>query len=115
MALDAERIKKVLEERLAEVRTIADLARILTVAPRTLKRLFDDHEGTTLAKYIAQLRVDRAKGLLLNSDLECKEISYLLGFSSQNVGAHVFKRLTGYNMQRYRVCFKPELRRKPHH
>jgi AraC-like DNA-binding protein len=59
---------------------------------------------------MTHLRVERAKKLLLNSNLDCKEICYLVGFSSQVVGAHVFKRLTGITMKEHMKGNRPGTR-----
>ena len=102
MSLLSDQIKQVLLENLDKVRTIADLAQLLGLPYWTLWRQFNDEERDSLGRYMTHLRVEQAKKLLLNSNCLCKKICYLVGFSSQVVGAHVFKRFTGITMEDYR-------------
>ena len=56
----------------------------------------------SIARFMSVMRIERTKVLLQQTDLQCKEICLAVGFSREDVGAHVFKRLTGLTMEAYR-------------
>jgi transcriptional regulator GlxA family with amidase domain len=107
MALDSERIRHVLETNFGRIKTIEGFAKALGVSSRTLRRHFATEVHGSLRRYIARIRVEQAKKLLLSSSLSCKEICYLVGYSSQCVGARLFKRLTGIPMEEFRGRNQP--------
>ena len=49
--------------------------------------------STTIIQYINRLRVDQAKSLILNTDMNIKDIAQTVGFSSDINFIRVFKKL----------------------
>ena len=58
--------------------------------------------GLSLSEYIKFARVERAKGLLRDTDLTAQEIADRLGFSSRNYFSRIFKEVTGVIPTAYR-------------
>jgi two-component system response regulator YesN len=87
---------------ISQVKTVVELARILRIDERALRREFKKREGMTLSKYITHVRIERARSLLLHSEMSCKEILLSVGFSRVEVGIRAFKRVTGVTMEQYR-------------
>jgi transcriptional regulator GlxA family with amidase domain len=81
----------------------ARIARMLNVSPETILREFLRVERTSLRTYMSEVRVEQAKKLLATSDFPCKEICFMVGFTREDVGARVFKRLSGLTMAQYRT------------
>lgn len=108
MAIDTRVVKKVVSQKMDQIRTITDLAKIVGSSPDALKKQFKRKEGISIAKYIRTIRIERVKFLLLESNLRCKEICLTLGFSREDLGSHVFKRETGISMQEFRRVGKIE-------
>lgn len=59
------------------------------------RRMFKNFTGISPRQYCLQLKVMRAKELLLTTDKSVKEISYELGFDSIHYFSRLFKKKTG--------------------
>jgi transcriptional regulator GlxA family with amidase domain len=65
------------------------------VSPRQLERLFLRHTGVTPLRYYLQIRLDRARELLLYSDRSVIEIAVSAGFTSTSHFSTWYKRIHG--------------------
>jgi AraC-like DNA-binding protein len=52
--------------------------------------------------YIAKIRIDKARALLVETDMDIKEIAYRLGFSNQQYFSTLFKKATNMSPSSYR-------------
>lgn len=73
---------QMMEAHLEEVVAIPEIAEALGVSQSTLERRFRRHVGKTPARYYADIRLDRARGLEVQTDLPIGEISLACGFAS---------------------------------
>lgn len=73
---------RMMEAHLEEVVSIPEIAAALGVSLSTLERRFRRHVGKTPARYYADIRLDRARGLVVQTDLPVGEISLACGFAS---------------------------------
>ena len=62
---------------------------------RQLNRLFQDHLGTSPARYFESRRLRHARELLVNGSMPIKELSYELGFGSIAYFSHWFRKRCG--------------------
>jgi len=65
-------------------------------------RFFKEQTGQTFHTYLSQVRINRAKEYLAESDLPITEIAYLCGFSSIKTFNRLFKTFTGVAPSTYR-------------
>ncbi|MEA2640813.1 MAG: AraC family transcriptional regulator [Chloroflexota bacterium] len=65
-------------------------------------RLFKQLTGTTPGEYLANLRLERARELLIQSDAPIGEIARRVGYSSQSHFARRFKAVAGVSPRVYR-------------
>jgi AraC-like DNA-binding protein len=77
IALD--RACRVIQSRLSESLSLADLASPAGVSPAHLTRLFRAEMGVTATDYLRRCRLDRALYLLTQSDVPIKEIACEIG------------------------------------
>jgi len=77
------RAVKTMEENLEVTVTIAELCETVGISHRQLNRLFAQYVGKTPALYYRDIRLDRARGLITQTNLSMAEIAYASGFSSQ--------------------------------
>lgn len=63
----------------------------LGISNTYLSTVFKKNYGTGVAQYINLLRIEKAKKLILNTELSVKEIASLVGFSSDVTFIRVFK------------------------
>lgn len=66
------------------------------------RRMFKNYTGLSPRQYCLQLKIMRAKELLLNTDHSVKEISYQLGFESIHYFSRLFKKKTGMSPREFR-------------
>ena len=71
-----------------------------------ISRVFQKHTGQTLARYIRDICLSHAAHLLLNSDLQIREIVELIGYENKTVFYKNFKEKYGMNPGQYRALQK---------
>jgi len=82
--------------------TVADLARQLPVTRRSLERRFREALGRTIHEEITRCRLERARRLLVKTDLAVKEVAAAAGFPSADNMGRAFRRLEGVAPSEYR-------------
>ncbi len=60
-----------------------------------LRRMFKSYTGISPHQYFLDMKLLRAKELLITSNLTIKEISYHMGFGSEHYFSRIFKKKTG--------------------
>lgn len=91
-----------LSERMQDPINIGQLCADLRLARRTLERRFREYFRRTPWEMLCQLRVNRCKQLLAESNHPVSLIAELCGFNDPEQMAVVFKRLTGIPPSHYR-------------
>ena len=86
--------------------SLEDLAKLVGHDPAYLCRIFKREFGITPMKYINELKIIRAKELLMNSNMSITEISEHLGFNSVNYFSKCFKRKKNITAQGYKKSMK---------
>lgn len=81
---------------------ISELAAICGISSRHLMRAFGQATGRSLAEYIASIRADHARALLMDESLSIGEIAQALRFSGASGFTTAFKRQTGLTPSAYR-------------
>ena len=82
--------------------SLDDLAGIVYMNPCYLSRLFKKITGTTLVKYITDVRIERAYDFLKNPEYKLKDIYKKVGYSSPKYFNKVFKQKSGITPMQYR-------------
>jgi AraC family transcriptional regulator len=94
-AWQERRAKEIMQSRLATQLTIAEIARECRLTPGYFAKAFRRTTGLSPHGYMAQVRVQEAKGYLLSSSLSLADISLICGFGDQSYFTRVFTRLVG--------------------
>ncbi|GAB3925745.1 hypothetical protein GCM10027613_39080 [Microlunatus endophyticus] len=81
---------------------IDEVAAVAAIDPDYLGRLFRRHYGVSPMAYLARLRVERAAGLLTNTDEPVARIGALVGWADPTYFARRFRHLTGVTPTIYR-------------
>ena len=82
--------------------SLAELARLCGMIERNLLRLFKQTTGESVAAFVRNIRCDRAREMLAQTELPLKEIAYRLGFASHSSFTAAFRRETGINPTDFR-------------
>lgn len=101
-----EQVIRYIERNYASPITLDELAGVANFSKSHLCRKFKDVTHTGVVNYILQLRIDKAKELLLESDRYVFEISQQVGFNDTSYFNRTFKRLTGYTPNEYQTLYK---------
>ncbi len=95
---------RLIDERLREeaaAPTLGELAGLCGLSVRQLTRGFRSSRGCSVGDYIAQLRIERARDLLVTGD-SVKSVAYTLGFASPSSFCYAFRRATGETPGQFR-------------
>jgi transcriptional regulator GlxA family with amidase domain len=95
-----------LENNYAVTNSIADMAEVCSLTPRTLNRRFKRATGQTPQTYLQALRIEQAKKLLENTELPISEIVNKVGYDDVSSFARLFKKLTSLSPGYYRSSFR---------
>lgn len=97
-----ERAKSTLDERFCEKVTIAEISRGIGLSPVAFLRRFRKAFGVTPGGYLASARINRARELLVSTDLTLAAIASECGFENEYYFSSSFKKSTGVPPGRYR-------------
>ncbi len=70
---------------------------------------FKKFAGISLMNYIMEVRVDKAKELLLSGDYKVKDIALQVGYTDQHYFTKVFKKLTGLSPIEYKTKIEKDM------
>ncbi|GJD16877.1 transcriptional regulator [Rivularia sp. IAM M-261] len=87
--------KEILLDNQAKPPTINDLAAQVEITPTKLKQSFKKIFGTTIFGYLRNYRMEIARNLLLEKDMNVTEVASSVGYSNSSQFAAAFKRKFG--------------------
>lgn len=102
----SEKILSLLNENIYNRLKIEDLAQELNYSKSSLFKVFKKQTGMTISAYFAMLKINKAKDLLISTDLSVTEISEKLSFDTQSYFTKSFKKATGSSPLHFRKLFK---------
>jgi AraC-like DNA-binding protein len=86
----------------AEPLALKTVARLAGFAPSHFSKLFIQRERVPFEGYVRALRIERAKQLLADTELDAARVADLSGFRSPQYFSHVFSRSLGVTPLAYR-------------
>lgn len=98
-------ITRYLQEHLSEDVSLSVLAEEFHLSAQYISQLFKNEIGVNFLAYFTNIRMERAKKLLLSSSAPIGEISEQLGFGDYRVFTKVFKKAEGVTPSQYRRDF----------
>ncbi len=96
------RAQELIEARYAERMSLKDVANAVGLSASRLAHLLKERLNTTFTEYRNQVRVERAKFLLANSNLKTIDIGYEVGFGSPSNFHSVFHCIAACSPLKYR-------------
>ena len=82
--------------------TIEQIAGNCHCSKSHISHLFKLKSGTTINRYLTEIRIKKAKALLADTDMSIFDAAYSCGFSDANYFIYVFKKFTGLPPEKYR-------------
>lgn len=90
-------------ERLHEAISVEQLAEAMRLDRSQLYRKVKAITGKGVSRLINQIKIDRAKEMLRDSDKTVSEIAYEVGFSDPNYFMRVFSKEVGESAAKWRI------------
>lgn len=94
--------RKFIQENLAEPLRLKDAARSASLSTSYFSRMFKKSTALGFSEYLARVRVEQARKLLLKPNMHVSEVAFAVGFQSVTHFNRVFKKLTGHTPGEYR-------------
>ena len=98
-------ITRYLQEHLAEEVSLSVLAEAFHLRAQYISQLFKNEIGVGFLTYLTNIRMERAKQLLLSTSLSIAEVSEQSGYGDYRVFTKVFKKAEGITPSQYRRDF----------
>ena len=99
--------KFLLQESIDSTINLEDLAKELPMGYSRFRKTFKAHTGTSPNQYLLNLRLDKAKELLLSTNLTVGEIAYQTGFESIFYFSRLFRQKNGLAPKFFREAALP--------
>ena len=93
---------RVMENHIADPISLEEIASQIKITSRQLNRLFKQHLNHSTMRYYRDLRLEKAKNLLINSPLRLVEIALATGFSNPSHFSRIFSEVFGRSPSNFR-------------
>lgn len=95
-------IQKFINDNISTTISVNAISSFMHLSPKQVCRIISKKSGMSTKEFINYQKLKTSKQLLKNPELSIKDISALLGFSSEYYFNQFFKRLEGYPPSKYR-------------
>jgi two-component system response regulator YesN len=95
-------IAKYIENHYHQDLTLQEIANQFYLSREYISRKFKQEFRVNLSDYLGQIRIDKAKMLLLNPHLRITQISDMVGYKDEKYFSKVFKKLAGISPNEFR-------------
>ena len=97
------RCRQIMEANLSNPQfSLEQVAEQFRITPQTLRRRFKQATGMTLISAMTEMRIARAKELLVNTDLDIRDILAQAGYFDASSFTRLFRAATGMSPRQYR-------------
>lgn len=96
------RAKHIMNGKIDEEIDFKILAKNLAISYSKFRSDFKRQTGLSPLQYFLLLKIEKAKGLLISTDISSKEIAFALGFESDFYFCRLFKKKVGLSPQQFR-------------
>ena len=96
------RAKEFIGKNQSDALSLGQVARAVNTSTFYFCKMFKKATGLTFTEYLSQVRISKAKNLLLNPNLRISEIAYDIGYQSLTHFNRTFHRIVGQSPTAYR-------------
>ncbi len=97
-----QKVRKYLAENYHRDISMDDAAKETNLSYHYFSKFFKDSMGKSFVEYLTELRVEKSRELLRDTNDSIKEICYKIGYSDPNYYCKIFKKVTGMTPTEYR-------------
>lgn len=90
-----ERAKAYIQEKYSKDISLDEVSREVNISPYYFSKVFKEKAGENFIDYLTNIRIEKAKELLMQSDKSIKEVCNEVGYSDPNYFSRMFKKKTG--------------------
>lgn len=101
------RARVVIADRHADELTLGEVAKAVNMSAFYFCKMFKKSTGLTFTDYLARVRIEKVKNLLLNPHKRISEAAFEAGFQSLSQFNRVFRKVTGEAPTAYRERIHP--------
>ncbi len=87
--------KEYINSNFAKDISLDDVSRVVDISPYYFSKIFKEETGENFIEYLTNVRMEKAKDLLKNSNYSMKEICSLCGYQDPNYFSRTFKKNVG--------------------
>ena len=99
-----EQILAYVQENLGRDLSLSEVAEYVNLSVGYLSNYFKVKMGTNFTDYLTQLRIEKAKELLMYTNEKIYRVAELVGYQNSQYFVTMFKRRTGVTPAEYRKC-----------
>lgn len=81
---------------------LEDVSRTVNISPYYFSKIFKDGTGKNFIEYLTEIRIEKAKELLTETEYSMKEICMMVGYSEPNYFSRSFKKKVGVTPTEYK-------------
>ncbi|MCD8178579.1 MAG: AraC family transcriptional regulator [Tannerellaceae bacterium] len=97
-----DKAKVIMYENINKEISGEEIAKQVGMGYSWFRRIFKEYTGLAPSRYLQELKINKSKELLTNTQLSCQEIAYELGFETSSYFNTAFKKRTGITPSKYR-------------
>ena len=94
--------KKYIDDNFAKDISLDDVSRKVNISPYYFSKIFKEEVGLSFIEYLTNIRIEKAKELLTESDMSMKEICGACGYTDPNYFSRSFKKNVGVTPTEYK-------------
>ncbi|WP_041741769.1 helix-turn-helix domain-containing protein [Caldicellulosiruptor kronotskyensis] len=81
---------------------LSDIAEVCGISPNYFCKIFKEETGKSFVDFLNELRINKAKELLLSTNLKSYEVAEKVGFSDYKYFSMIFKKYTGLSPRKFK-------------
>lgn len=86
--------------------SLTEMSKVFYIDISYLSKIIKNATGKSFVKYITERRMEKAKGLLQNTEIAISDISERVGYTEANYFSQLFKKLVGISPSEYREKYR---------
>jgi len=96
-----EKVKDYIEKNYMKDVSLDNLALYVSISSFYLSRIFSKAYGISIKEYVINVRMEKAKSMLLEGNKSVKQIAFEVGYVDQNYFSKAFKKFTNMSPKEY--------------